>query len=71
MHRAVPSADRWKGIEHLDIIRHGVGLRPEREGGPRIEKEKIDGTWVVHNYGHGGSGYESSYGCSQVAVKLV
>jgi D-amino-acid oxidase len=66
-----PQLTGGKGIEHLDIIRHGVGLRPSREGGARIGKEKIDGTWVVHNYGHGGAGYQSSYGCSQAAVKFV
>ena len=42
-----------------------------REGGVRLEKEKIDGTWVVHDYGHGGFGYQSSYGCSQAVVELV
>jgi D-amino-acid oxidase len=46
-----PQLTGGKGIEHLDIIRHGVGLRPLRLGGARIEKEKIGGTWVVHNYG--------------------
>lgn len=74
MQRAVsacPSLTGGKGIEHLDIIRHGVGLRPVREGGTRIEKERIDGVLVVHNYGAGGAGYQSSYGCAQAAVKLV
>lgn len=66
-----PQLTGGRGIEHLDIIRHGVGLRPAREGGTRIEAEKIDGFWVVHNYGHGGAGYQSSYGCSQAAVGLV
>jgi len=66
-----PQLTGGKGIEHLDIIRHGVGLRPVREGGTRIEKEKIKGIWTVHNYGAGGAGYQSSYGCSQEAVKLV
>ncbi|KAJ9259933.1 hypothetical protein DTO207G8_630 [Paecilomyces variotii] len=60
-----------QGIEGLDIIRHGVGLRPLREGGPRVEKEKIDGIWVVHNYGHGGFGYQASYGSAEAAIKLV
>ncbi|KAH8738016.1 D-amino-acid oxidase [Ilyonectria robusta] len=69
--KACPQLTNGRGIEHLDVIRHGVGLRPVREGGARIEKEKIDGTWVVHNYGHGGAGYQCSYGCAQVAAKLV
>ncbi|PKX97409.1 FAD-dependent oxidoreductase [Aspergillus novofumigatus IBT 16806] len=60
-----------QGIEGLDIIRHGVGLRPLREGGTRIEAEKIEGVTVVHNYGHGGFGYQASYGCAAEAVRLV
>ena len=74
MKRAVqqcPALTGGKGIEHLDIVRHGVGLRPVREGGARVEKERIGGTWVVHDYGHGGAGYQSSYGCSQAAVGLI
>jgi D-amino-acid oxidase len=51
-----PQLTNGKGIEHLDVIRHGVGLRPVREGGTRIEKEKIHGVWTVHNYGAGGAG---------------
>ncbi|KAF9894672.1 hypothetical protein FE257_006562 [Aspergillus nanangensis] len=62
---------KGQGIEGLSIIRHGVGLRPLREGGPRIEAEKIEGVNVVHNYGHGGFGYQASFGCSQDAVALV
>ena len=74
MKRAIdlcPALTDGKGIENLDIIRHGVGLRPYRHGGTRIESEKIDGTWIVHNYGHGGFGYQSSYGCSEKAVSIV
>jgi len=67
----VPALTDGKGIEALDIVRHGVGLRPMREGGPRVEKEKIDGVWIVHQYGHGGYGYQSSYGSAKVAVDLV
>lgn len=74
MKRAVemnPTLTGGKGIEHLDIIRHGVGLRPVREGGTRIERERIGDVLVVHNYGAGGAGYQSSYGCAQAAVDLV
>ncbi|RFU35463.1 hypothetical protein B7463_g881, partial [Scytalidium lignicola] len=74
MKRAVkmcPQLTGGKGIEHLDIIRHGVGLRPVREGGTRIDKERIGDVWVVHNYGAGGAGYQSSYGCAQDAGHLT
>jgi D-amino-acid oxidase len=75
MQRAVklcPSLTGGKGgIEHLDVVRHGVGLRPVREGGTRIEREKRGDVWVVHNYGAGGAGYQSSYGCAEEAVSLI
>lgn len=65
-----------KGIEALSVIRHGVGLRPMRDGGIRVEKEIISGSdgrnvLVVHNYGHGGYGYQTSYGATGAVVKLV
>lgn len=66
-----PALTGGKGIEHLCIIRHGVGLRPMREGGPRVEKEIIGGVWVVHQYGHGGYGYQASYGSANMTLKLV
>jgi D-amino-acid oxidase len=74
MKRAVklcPELTDGKGIEHLDIVRHGVGLRPVRESGARIEKERIGGVTVVHNYGAGGAGYQNSYGCALAAVNLI
>ncbi|KAL1888768.1 D-amino acid oxidase [Sporothrix stenoceras] len=60
-----------QGIEGLSIVRHGVGLRPLREDGPRVDVEKIGGVWVVHNYGHGGYGYQTSYGCAETVVELA
>lgn len=36
-----PELTGGRGIEHLDIIRHGVGLRPGRKGGVRIDLEEI------------------------------
>ncbi|KAI1860746.1 uncharacterized protein JN550_011347 [Neoarthrinium moseri] len=69
--KACPQLTNGRGIEFLDVVRHAVGLRPVREGGARVDKENIDGIWVVHNYGHGGAGYQCSYGCAKAAVKLV
>lgn len=68
---AFPQITGGKGVEGLDVIRHGVGLRPYREGGVRLEKELIDGAWVVHNYGHAGWGYQGSYGTAERVVELV
>lgn len=66
-----PQLTKGKGIEALSVIRHGVGLRPMRKDGPRVEKEKIANVWVVHNYGHGGYGYQSSYGCATEVEMLI
>ncbi|KXH56400.1 FAD dependent oxidoreductase [Colletotrichum nymphaeae SA-01] len=57
--------------EDLKIIKHGVGLRPNRKGGPRIEAEKRDEGLVVHNYGASGAGYQASWGMAAHAVKLA
>ncbi|KAI5461927.1 D-amino acid oxidase [Mariannaea sp. PMI_226] len=62
---------KGQGIEGLNIVRHGVGLRPVRENGPRVERDRIDGLLVVHNYGHGGFGYQASFGCAATVVGLV
>jgi len=66
-----PELTGGKGLETLEVVKNTVGLRPAREGGPRVEGEEIDGLWVVHNYGHGGYGYQSSYGCSLAVKKIV
>jgi glycine/D-amino acid oxidase-like deaminating enzyme len=45
-----------------------VCTRPFRAAGPRLDVEKIGDTLVVHNYGHGGSGWSLSWGSGEVAV---
>ncbi|EPE31433.1 Nucleotide-binding protein [Glarea lozoyensis ATCC 20868] len=57
--------------EGLDVVRHAVGLRPWREGGVRLEKERVGEGWCVHNYGHAGYGYQTSFACAGDVVKLV
>jgi D-amino-acid oxidase len=46
-----------------------VCLRPLRAIGPRLDTEQVGDTFVVHNYGHGGSGWSLSWGSSTVAVQ--
>ncbi|KAG8907549.1 hypothetical protein FRB99_003707 [Tulasnella sp. 403] len=58
------------------IIENGCGLRPARKGGIRLESEVMQGTTprkviVVHNYGHGGAGYQSSWGSATIAISLL
>lgn len=46
-----------------------VCLRPFRAQGPRIAAEQIGDTLVVHNYGHGGSGWSLSWGSANLAIQ--
>ena len=48
-----------------------VCLRPFRPAGPRVDTERLGDTLVVHNYGHGGSGWSLSWGSSARAVRLA
>jgi D-amino-acid oxidase len=57
---------------HLDrIFRITVCLRPFRAVGPRLDTEKVGDKLVVHNYGHGGSGWSLSWGSADFAVRKV
>jgi glycine/D-amino acid oxidase-like deaminating enzyme len=46
-----------------------VCTRPFRAQGPRLDVEQIGQKTVVHNYGHGGSGWSLSWGSSAIAVQ--
>ena len=51
------------------IFRVTVCLRPFRAAGPRLDVERVGDKTVVHNYGHGGSGWSLSWGSSCIAVE--
>lgn len=53
------------------IVAVTVCTRPFRAKGARIETEKLGRKTVVHNYGHGGSGWSLSWGSSTLAVRLA
>jgi glycine/D-amino acid oxidase-like deaminating enzyme len=46
-----------------------VCIRPFRAAGPRLDTEQVGDALVVHNYGHGGSGWSLSWGSATVAVE--
>ena len=55
---------------HADrIFRITVCLRPFRAEGPRMDTERVGDKLVVHNYGHGGSGWSLSWGSSTMAAR--
>ena len=52
-------------LAQAEVLEHKVGLRPGR---PAIRLEREDGpngTLLIHNYGHGGSGITLSWGCAE------
>ncbi|MET0289009.1 MAG: FAD-dependent oxidoreductase [Pseudoxanthomonas sp.] len=53
------------------IVAITVCTRPFRAQGPRIEREQLGRKTVVHNYGHGGSGWSLSWGAAEHALRLV
>lgn len=53
------------------LIRITVCTRPFRPAGPRIEAQQFGEKTVIHNYGHGGSGWSLSWGCAGEAIGLV
>ncbi|EAW13248.1 FAD-dependent oxidoreductase [Aspergillus clavatus NRRL 1] len=56
----------------FDVVRDIVGRRPAREGGMRIEAEKVgEERTIVHAYGAAGRGYELSWGVAQDVVQLM
>lgn len=53
------------------LSRITVCTRPFRTQGPRIEAEAVGDKRVVHNYGHGGSGWSLSWGSAAMARDLA
>lgn len=57
--------------ESQKVLQHKVGLRPGRKS-VRLELDQaITELPVIHNYGHGGSGYTLSWGCAEDVLELV
>jgi D-amino-acid oxidase len=59
-------------IEKPNVLAERVGLRPFRKSGVRVERDQLrDGCTVIHNYGHGGSGFTLSWGCAEEVFELA
>jgi D-amino-acid oxidase len=68
----IRECERVLGRAAPPLIRERVGLRPSRSSGVRVASEKLrDGRTVIHDYGHGGSGFTLSWGCAQTVLKFA
>jgi D-amino-acid oxidase len=70
--RIVAECTRALKIEKPNVLAERVGLRPFRKSGVRVERDQLcDGRAVVHNYGHGGSGFTLSWGCAEEVFEFA
>ncbi|KAJ7576685.1 hypothetical protein C8J56DRAFT_1117062 [Mycena floridula] len=63
--------DLYPELEDVDIVEDGCSLRPARKGGIWLEVDSYKGVPLVFNYGHGGYGFQSSWGSATIALKLL
>ena len=70
--RIVAECSRVLNIENPRVLVERVGLRPFRKSGVRLDRGRLrDGRTVLHNYGHGGSGFTLSWGCANKVLNLT
>jgi D-amino-acid oxidase len=70
--RIVTECSRVLNIEKPRVLAERVGLRPFRRSGVRLERDcPRDDRTVIHNYGHGGSGFTLSWGCAREVLEMA
>lgn len=61
-------------FKDVEVVQVKVGLRPTRPS-VRVELEKLnvnnETKLLIHNYGHGGSGFTIGWGCARDVVSMV
>src|ERR671913_1772897 len=76
MDRNLIASNKFKLSPRLDIsrdriVKETVGLRPFRKRGFRVEKQELGSKTIIHNYGHGGSGWSLSWGTAKLVTELA
>ncbi len=70
--RIVAECSRVLQMKTPPVMTEHVGIRPFRKSGVRVARDRCgDGRAVVHNYGHGGSGFTLSWGCARTVAELL
>ncbi|WP_439880050.1 FAD-dependent oxidoreductase [Pontibacter sp. MBLB2868] len=62
------AAELYPVLKQAPLTGSWAGLRPYR---PVIRVEHESGTNIIHNYGHGGSGFTLAWGCAADVVGMV
>ena len=69
--RIVIECSKALGIDPPTVVGERVGLRPFRRSGVCLRRDQLaDGRTLIHNYGHGGSGFTLSWGCAEAVLGL-
>ncbi|MEO6548965.1 MAG: FAD-dependent oxidoreductase [Ferruginibacter sp.] len=55
-------------LKEQDVIGSWAGLRPFRS---EVRVAQEEGKKIIHNYGHGGSGFTLAFGCAETVCQLV
>ncbi len=66
MHPLAPILAHAERLERITVC-----TRPFRAAGPRIEPEPLGPKTLIHNYGHGGSGWSLSWGSAARVLPLA
>jgi D-amino-acid oxidase len=70
--RIVDECSRVLDLSKPKVLAARVGLRPFRRSGVCLRADRLrDGRAVIHNYGHGGSGFTLSWGCAQQVLDFA
>jgi D-amino-acid oxidase len=68
----VAECSRVLEMNKPEVLGERVGLRPFRRSGVRVERAQLrDGRPLIHDYGHGGSGFTLSWGCAQTVAAIA
>jgi len=68
----VTECSRLLDLAKPEVLGERVGLRPFRRSGVRLERTLLrDGRPLIHDYGHGGSGFTLSWGCAHAVLGIA
>ncbi|SPO07234.1 related to D-amino acid oxidase [Cephalotrichum gorgonifer] len=71
VHEGLPDVFPSADPKDFEVVTDIVGIRPQRDGGVRLEKEVLGGQRVIHAYGVEAGGYLFSWGLGEKVARMV